>query len=159
MSNLYLKRAIELSEEGRKIGGPFGAVIVKDGEIIAEAYNEVTTRHDPTAHAEVLAIRLACAKLHSFSLRSYRCTLYSSCEPCPMCFGAIHWAGLIEVVYAATRKDAADAGFIDKAIYDALGEDGRRRQTDVLFWEDSSQKEKARSTLLAWKNMPNKLVY
>ena len=111
-----MARAIELSEESVKAGGgPFGAVIARNGEIIAEAANRVTIDCDPTAHAEVQAIRSACAKLGHFELKG--CVLYTSCEPCPMCLGAIYWARLDRVVYAGTQTDAAEAGFDDSFIY------------------------------------------
>ena len=115
-----MARAIQLSIEsvlsGR--GGPFGAVIVRDGRIIAEGSNQVTSANDPTAHAEVLAIRRACDKLGVFELKD--CALYTSCEPCPMCLGAIYWARPDRVYFAATASDAADAGFDDSFIYEEL---------------------------------------
>ncbi|WP_037317341.1 nucleoside deaminase [Salegentibacter sp. Hel_I_6] len=116
----FLKRAIQLAEEGmdKGHGGPFGAVIVKDGEIIAEANNKVTASNDPTAHAEVVAIRKACEKLQDFQLEN--CILYTSCEPCPMCLGAIYWARPEKVYYALTREDAAKIGFDDQFIYDEI---------------------------------------
>jgi guanine deaminase len=113
----YLRQAIELArlgiEEGR--GGPFGCVIVKDGEVIGKGSNEVTSTNDPTAHAEIVAIRDACSRLGHFQLTD--CVVYASCEPCPMCLGAIYWARPKRVVYAATRQQAAAAGFDDEFIY------------------------------------------
>ncbi len=110
----FMRAAIALShrmmEDGK--GGPFGAVIVRDGEIIAEGYNQVTSANDPTAHGEVMAIREACAKLGTFSLRD--CDIYTSCEPCPMCLSAIYWARLRRMVYANSRQDAARIGFDDE---------------------------------------------
>jgi tRNA(Arg) A34 adenosine deaminase TadA len=116
----YIKEAILVAEENIKKagGGPFGAVIVKDGKIIAKAANTVTTTNDPTAHAEVNAIRLACAALHTFDLSG--CTLYASCEPCPMCLSAIYWARIDKIYYAGSRYDAQDAGFDDSFIYEEL---------------------------------------
>ncbi|MBX2978455.1 MAG: nucleoside deaminase [Flavobacteriales bacterium] len=116
----YLREAISLSRAGmeRNDGGPFGCVIVKDGEIIGRGNNRVTSSNDPTAHAEVVAIREACQKLGSFQLDG--CTLYTSCEPCPMCLGAIYWARPDRIVFAAQREDAAAAGFDDQLIYDEL---------------------------------------
>lgn len=113
----FIREAIRLAREGmnKNAGGPFGCVIVKDGHIISGGYNCVTSTNDPTAHAEVTAIREACKKLNSFQLNG--CTLYTSCEPCPMCLGAIYWARPDRVVYAASRKDAAHAGFDDEFIY------------------------------------------
>ncbi len=118
--NEFMNRAIELSREGmrRGDGGPFGAVIVQNGQIIAEGNNEVLTTNDPTAHAEVVAIRRACATLGRFDLSD--CELYTSCEPCPMCFGAIYWARPQKVYYANTRTDAAAIEFDDSFIYDEL---------------------------------------
>ncbi len=116
----FLHAAIEEARQGmhRREGGPFGCVIVKDGRIVARGNNRVTGTNDPTAHAEVVAIRAACAALGDFQLTG--CTLYTSCEPCPMCLGAIYWARPDRVVFAATRQDAAAAGFDDSLIYDEL---------------------------------------
>jgi tRNA(Arg) A34 adenosine deaminase TadA len=134
----FLKRAIQLAEEGmdKGQGGPFGAVVVKDGEIIAEANNKVTASNDPTAHAEVVAIRKACEKLQDFQLEN--CILYTSCEPCPMCLGAIYWARPKKVYYALTREDAAKIGFDDQFIYDeiALKMDDRKVPFENLMREE-----------------------
>ncbi len=115
-----MRRAIELAQIGvdRGAGGPFGAVIVKNGEIIGEGYNQVTSTDDPTAHAEIVAIRNACAKLKSFQLDE--CVLYTSCEPCPMCLGAIYWARPARIFFAATHTDAANVGFDDSFIYEEI---------------------------------------
>lgn len=116
----FMRRAIAVAKEGMEAGagGPFGAVIVKDGEIIAESYNQVTSTNDPTAHAEVAVIRKACQQLNSFQLED--CVLYTSCEPCPMCFGAIYWARPKAVYYGCTKEDAAEIDFDDQFIYDEL---------------------------------------
>jgi len=116
----FLSHAARLSAEHMRsgTGGPFGAVIVKDGAVIAEGWNEVTTAFDPTGHAEVVAIRRACTKLKTFDLSG--ATLYSSCEPCPMCLGATYWARISRLVFANSRKDAADIGFDDSLIYDEI---------------------------------------
>src|SRR5487761_1508170 len=113
----FMRRAISLSREQMEHGGggPFGAVIVKGGVIIAEGWNRVTSTNDPTAHAEIVAIRAACAVLGSFSLGD--CEIYASCEPCPMCLAAIYWARLERVYYANTRADAARIGFDDDFLY------------------------------------------
>lgn len=113
----FIERAIKLSEKGmdNNAGGPFGAVIVKDDKIIAEGYNQVTSSNDPTAHAEIVAIREACKNLNSFQLDG--CIIYTSCEPCPMCLGAIYWARPSAVYYACTKEDAAEVGFDDDFIY------------------------------------------
>ncbi len=116
----FLRRAIELAEEniaGRK-GGPFGAVIVRNGKIIAEGANHVTLINDPTAHAEIVAIRNACSVLNTFQLDD--CEIYCSCEPCPMCLGAIYWARPRAIYFAAGKNDAAAAGFDDSFIYDEI---------------------------------------
>ncbi|MFC7522892.1 nucleoside deaminase [Parapedobacter sp. GCM10030251] len=116
----FLKQAVELAEEGVRgnHGGPFGCLIVKGGQIIGSGYNRVLSDKDPTAHAEIVAIRSACAHLGNFQLSG--CTLYTSCEPCPMCLGAIYWARPERVWYAATRMDAAAAGFDDAFIYEEI---------------------------------------
>jgi len=115
----FLTQALRLaSESARSGGGPFGAVIVRGGEVIATGSNQVTSTNDPTAHAEVVAIRAACQRLGNFRLDD--CVLYASCEPCPMCLAAIYWARIPRVVFAATRADAAQAGFDDEAIYAEL---------------------------------------
>ncbi len=116
----FLIRAIELADQNidSGCGGPFGAVVVKDGQIIAEGANHVTTQNDPTAHAEVVAIRQACKKLNTFQLED--CEIYCSCEPCPMCLGAIYWARPRAVYFAANKTDAAHAGFDDSFIYDEI---------------------------------------
>lgn len=116
----FMKRAIALAEEGMtaNAGGPFGCVIVKNGEIIAEGYNKVTSTNDPTAHAEVVAIRAACEKLNSFQLED--CIVYTSCEPCPMCLGAIYWARPKKVYFACDKQDAAKINFDDQFIYEEL---------------------------------------
>ena len=116
----FIRQAIQLAEQGMTNGegGPFGAVIVKDGEIVGKGNNKVTSTNDPTAHAEVTAIRDACKNLDTFQLDG--CVLYTSCEPCPMCLGAIYWARPSRVVYACSRKDAADIGFDDDFIYQEI---------------------------------------
>lgn len=127
-------RAIALSEESvRKGGGPFGAVIARQGEIIAEASNCVTIDCDPTAHAEVSVIRKAAQALHTFDLSG--CEIFTSCEPCPMCFGAIYWARLDKICYANDRKDAAAIGFDDDFIYQeiALAPEKRKKPSEILL--------------------------
>ena len=117
--NKFMRMAIELSKESvRRGGGPFGAVIVRDGEVVATGSNSVTILNDPTAHAEVSAIRAACQAVGNFNLKG--CEIYSSCEPCPMCLSAIYWAGIERIYYANTRSDAADIGFDDAFIYDQI---------------------------------------
>lgn len=118
-----IRRAIELSRYGmnNNFGGPFGAVIAKNGEIIAEGFNRVTSSNDPTAHAEITVIRQACDKLHTFNLSGYE--LYTSCEPCPMCLAAIYWAGIDRIYYANTKEDAHRIDFSDKFIYEEFAKD------------------------------------
>lgn len=118
----HLLRAVELGRNGMvaRLGGPFGALVVgPDGRVVAEGCNRVTSANDPTAHAEVTAIRAACAALGTFVLDG--CTLYTSCEPCPMCLAAAYWARVDAIVYGASREDAAAAGFDDAFIYDEIG--------------------------------------
>lgn len=115
----FMREAIRLSRESVKTGGgPFGAVIVKDGKIIAAASNKVTQDNDPTAHAEVYAIRMAAKKLKTFNLSG--CEIYTSCEPCPMCFGAVYWARLDKLYFANSKKDAKKIGFDDSFIYEEI---------------------------------------
>ena len=114
-----MRKAIELSIENiASGGGPFGAVITRDGEIIATGVNRVTSEHDPTSHAEVNAIRNACRKLNTFDLAG--CEIYTSCQPCPMCLGAIYWAHIDKIYYGNTKTDAKEIGFDDSFIYDEL---------------------------------------
>jgi guanine deaminase len=117
----FMRHALKLASEKMRTqqGGPFGAVIVRNNEIIAEGWNQVTSTNDPTAHAEVVAIRQACAKLGSFNLPD--CDIYASCEPCPMCLGAIYWTRLRRLYYANTRSQAAEIGFDDELIYREIG--------------------------------------
>ena len=112
----FMRRAIQLAvDNARNGGGPFAALVVRHGEVIAQGVNRVTASNDPTAHAEVVAIRAACEALGQFHLDG--CTLYATCEPCPMCLGAIYWAHVDRVLYASTRSDAAESGFDDAHIY------------------------------------------
>ncbi|HVE59993.1 MAG TPA: nucleoside deaminase [Pyrinomonadaceae bacterium] len=116
----FMRRAIELAQEGidANDGGPFGAIVVRDGKIIGEGCNQVTSTNDPTAHAEVVAIREACRNLNSFQLDG--CVIYTSCEPCPMCLGAIYWARPAKMYFACNREDAANVGFDDRLIYEEI---------------------------------------
>ena len=125
--DFFMKKAIEEAYIGinSEDGGPFGAIIVKDGQIIATGHNKVVANHDPTAHAEIVAIRKACLVLERFDLSD--CSLYTTCEPCPMCYGAIHWARIPVVRFGATRDDAANIGFDDNLLYDLLS--GKRTDT------------------------------
>jgi len=150
-----MARAIQLSinnvQSGR--GGPFGAVVVKDGNIVAEAANLVTATNDPTAHAEVLAIREACKKLRVFDLEG--CEIYSSCEPCPMCLGAIYWARLARVYFANAAADASKVGFDDSLIYREIAQPHSQRQIRMI----QLMREQALAAFRAWENKPNKIEY
>ncbi len=132
MHKAFLQQAIDLAVENARSGqgGPYGAVIVKDNRLIAASGNKVTTTIDPTAHAEVMAIRLACKRLNDFQLQG--CILYSSCEPCPMCLGAIYWARLAKVYFACSRHDAAAANFDDSFIYDEISVLPHQRRIAML---------------------------
>ncbi|KKL89002.1 hypothetical protein LCGC14_1919060 [marine sediment metagenome] len=155
MNTKFLREAIRLSlgkmEEGE--GGPFGAVVVRKGEIVGRGWNRVTSTNDPTAHAEILAIRDACRRLETFSLAG--CEIYSSCEPCPMCFAAIYWARLERIYYAATCKDATAAGFDDAPLYQqfTLPPDSR----SIQMVQDLRQE--ACEVFDAWLQNPGRVAY
>nr|MDF9459259.1 nucleoside deaminase [Bacillus pumilus] len=151
----FLQRAIDLAVEGVNsgTGGPFGAVIVKDGQIIAEGSNNVTTTNDPTAHAEVTAIRKACQTLHTYQLED--CILYTSCEPCPMCLGAIYWARPKAVYFVAGHQDATTSGFDDSFIYEEINKDYESR--NIPFYQLTLQKTLA--PFEAWETYEQKKEY
>lgn len=151
----YIARAVALSEENMQNGGggPFGAVIVYQGEIIAEGINCVTTCMDPTAHAEVTAIRDACKKLNTFSLQG--CIIYASCEPCPMCLSAIYWARIDAIYYAATRHDAAFAGFDDEFFYKEMELPPEQKTIPIKRLEIPEAAE----VLKQWKFKADKVAY
>ena len=131
MASSYIRQAIDLAVDNvRRGGGPFAALIVRDGVVIATGVNQVTRTNDPTAHAEVVAIREACRVLGDFQLTG--CDLYTSCEPCPMCLGAIYWARPTRVFFAATKDDAAQAGFDDALIYREIAVDPAARSLPML---------------------------
>lgn len=149
-----MQRAIELSINSvRNGGGPFGAVIAREGEIIAEGSNGVTIYNDPTAHAEVTAIRKACEKLGTFDLTG--CEIYTSCEPCPMCLGAIYWAHLDKIYYANDRKDAADIGFDDDFIYQEIEvkPQYRKKPSEILMREEGLE------AFRLWNKKTDKIEY
>lgn len=127
----FMEKAVELSLENMRAGkgGPFGAIIVKQGKIVGTGANHVTSDNDPTAHAEVVAIRDACKNLGTFQLDD--CEIYTSCEPCPMCLAAIYWARLKVIYYANTRKDAADIGFDDDFLYEELKKNLEERSLPI----------------------------
>ncbi|GAB4256394.1 MAG: nucleoside deaminase [Methylomicrobium sp.] len=151
----FLQYAIDLASENVRSGegGPYGAVIVKNGEIIAASGNKVTRSLDPTAHAEVMAIRQACQALNDFQLTG--CVLYTSCEPCPMCLGAIYWARLDKVYYACSREDAASAGFDDSFIYDEIPLSPEKRRIAMLNIKQSNDLAPFR----LWNAKTDKILY
>lgn len=149
-----MRKAIELSIKSvRNGGGPFGAIIARKGEIIAEGSNGVTIYNDPTAHAEVTTIRKACEKLGTFDLTG--CEIYTSCEPCPMCLGAIYWAHLDKIYYANDRKDAADIGFDDDFIYQEIEvkPQYRKKPSEILMREEGLE------AFRIWNKKTDKIEY
>jgi guanine deaminase len=155
MSADFMRRAIALALENVRSGrgGPFGAIVVKDGRIIATGANRVTSTNDPTAHAEIVAIREACRKLGDFQLTG--CDLYTTCEPCPMCLGAIYWARPGRVFYAGVAADAADAGFDDAFIYEEMQKQRAARRipmTELL-------RDEALKVFAEWKRKVDKVPY
>lgn len=154
MNNEAIEKSVKLSELSiEKGGGPFGAVIVKNGQIIAEAHNTVTITNDPTAHAEINAIREACNKLKTFDLSD--CEIYSSCEPCPMCLSAIYWAKIPVVYYINTKKDAAAIGFSDDFIYNELSLPKEERKLKMIKVENV----KAANAFEKWTKKEDKINY
>ena len=155
MNDPFMARAIQLSIENVQSGrgGPFGAVIVRGGEIVAEGVNQVTSLNDPTAHAEIIAIRQACAKLGVFELKD--CELYTSCEPCPMCLGAIYWARLPRLYFANTAEDAANIGFDDSFIYKELPLAHSERRVPAI----QIMRDEALAGFRAWAEKADKIRY
>jgi len=151
----FMQLAIQLARDGMNAGtgGPFGCVIVKHNKVLASGKNAVTSTNDPTAHAEVVAIREACRLLTTYQLTG--CDLYTSCEPCPMCLGAIYWARPDRVYYACNRNDAADAGFDDHFIYDQLSQPVTNRSIPML----SLERESGVLVFTEWKKKTDKLLY
>lgn len=151
----FMQEAIRLSFETMRNGkgGPFGCVIVKDGKIIAEGFNQVTSSNDPTAHAEVVAIREACKKLNTFQLNG--CEIYTSCEPCPMCLGAIYWARPDKLYFANTQNDAAQIGFDDRFIYQEINLSLSERKIPTI----QLGREFAIKAFDEWKNKKDKIDY
>lgn len=154
MEKEFLSRAIELASENVDLGGgPFGAVIVRNGEVIAEAANRVTLDNDPTAHAEVEAIRKAGLAIGNFDLSD--CEIYASCEPCPMCLGAIYWARIQAVYYASDRNEAEQAGFDDSLIYDELAKLPEQRTITM----ERIKEQGAEALFRKWKEKTDKTAY
>lgn len=150
----FMRMAIELSKENiDRGGGPFGAVIVRDGKLISRGANRVVPNNDPTAHAEVEAIRNACRELGTFDLKG--CTVYSSCEPCPMCLSALYWAGIERICYANTKRDAAAIDFDDSFIYDQLRLDYDRRSIHCEHF----MRDEALEAFRKWNDKTDKVEY
>ncbi len=151
----WMRAAVSLGREGMTTdgGGPFGAVVVCDGKIVGRGHNQVTTSLDPTAHAEIMAIREACRSLGRFDLRG--CELYTSCEPCPMCLAAIYWARLEKVYYACTRHDAAEIGFDDNFIYEQLPLEIAQRSLPM----EQIARESSLGLFREWLANPNRIAY
>ncbi|HEX2712788.1 MAG TPA: nucleoside deaminase [Candidatus Acidoferrales bacterium] len=155
MPNLFMQRAIELSVENVRSGrgGPFAAIVVKDGAVIAQGTNQVTSTNDPTAHAEIVAIREACRKLGQFQLTG--CEIYTTCEPCPMCLGAIYWARPAKVFFASTGKDAAAYGFDDWLIRDELQLPAPQRRIPMV----QLMRKEALQAFRAWEQKSDRIPY
>jgi guanine deaminase len=151
----FMRRAIKLAQNGIDAGqgGPFGAVVVRDGKIIGEGCNRVTSTNDPTAHAEVVAIREACKNLNDFQLED--CTIYTSCEPCPMCLGAIYWARPKQMFFACSREDAAAVGFDDDFIYDEIARPIEERRIKSINF----LREEGLRVFENWADKLDKTVY
>ena len=150
----FMLKAIELSIQSAKSkGGPFGCVIVKDDQIIAEGNNQVTANNDPTAHAEIVAIRNACKKLDNFFLKG--CDLYTSCEPCPMCLSAIYWSHVDNIFYANTRTDAANIDFDDSFIYSEISKNIDERKISMK----QMNRDEALKAFKIWKTKEDKIKY
>lgn len=155
MEQKWMNKAVELAEHGMEAGngGPFGCVIVKNGKMIAKGWNKVISSNDPTSHAEIVAIREACRKLNSFQLSG--CDIYASCEPCPMCLGAIYWARPDRVFFAATRQDAAQIGFDDDFIYKELQVDPSSRKIPMVHLKN----RKVLRIFEKWRKKEDKIEY
>ena len=153
--NKYMEAAITEAFNGLKKddGGPFGAVIVRKGKVIAKSHNLVIRTNDPTAHAEVAAIRKASAKLNRFDLSD--CEIYSSCEPCPMCLSAIHWAKMKQLYYGCTKEDAANIGFDDQFIYDVIKGISKKKQVNI----QQIDRKECLKPMKEWKLKENKVQY
>jgi guanine deaminase len=151
----FMQDAIRLSVEMMRAGkgGPFGAIIVRDGEVISRGWNQVTSTNDPTSHAEIVAIRAACQSTGSFLLEGAE--LYASCEPCPMCLSAAYWARIQRVYYAASRADAAAAGFLDEMLYEELAREASQRRIPCI----GLGREQALAAFREWKEKSDRIPY
>ena len=157
--NEYMKIAKELSDNNLKtnVGGPFGACIVKDGKVIGKGSNHVLVNNDPTAHAEVMAIRDACKNINSYDLSG--CEIYTSCYPCPMCLSAIIWANIKKVYYGNTKEDAAKIGFRDDFIYDYIKNIDKSSQNNNVLNLECIDREETIKTFNAFSEKSNKTIY
>ncbi len=151
----FMKMVIHLAKEKMLAGegGPFGAVIVQNGNVISQGWNKVSSTNDPTAHAEIVAIRNSCSQLQTFDLGG--CVLYASCEPCPMCLAAVYWSGIRRVVYGASRHDAEAIGFRDNYIYEELRLDNKERSIDM----EQMLIEESLTSFDIWKELEEKIEY
>jgi len=151
----FMRQAIQLSRESLRTnaGGPFGAVIVKNGDVVAHGFNCVTSTNDPTAHAEIIAIRAACQALGTFHLQG--CAIYASCEPCPMCLAAIYWARIEKIYYANTRRDASHIGFDDGVFYEELTKPRSQRTLPM----EQVLRDEALSVFQEWQNKEDRVPY
>ena len=155
MNEAHMKRAVALSRRGMELGhgGPFGAVVVRDGAIVGEGWNEVLRSKDPTAHAEVVAIRKACRKLATYDLSA--CEIYASCEPCPMCLGAVHWARIDRIYFSVNRRDAAGVEFRDEFIYEELAKPFDKRSLPMVHVPCDG----ALDVFDAWRHQAGRVTY
>jgi len=154
-NEIFMQRAVELSEIGMESGegGPFGAIIVNNNRIVGEGFNQVTGLNDPTAHAEIIAIREACQNLNTFDLSG--CSIYTSCEPCPMCLAAVYWANIDEIYYANTKEDAASIGFKDNFIYNEFNRPLKSRKKKIYRIDN----KKAKNAFENWVKKQDKVEY
>jgi len=155
MKKIFMQLAIDLAAQAidEGTGGPFGAVIVQNGKVIGEGQNRVLARRDPTAHAEMVAIRNACETTNRFELKG--CDIYTSCEPCPMCLGAVYWSRIERIYYAANRADAAAIGFDDNYFYTEIEKNKSERAVCMI----ELQREQAVAIFTQWQSMDNKQIY
>lgn len=155
MNQRFMQEAIRLSRDKsfKGEGGPFGAVIVKAGRIIARGWNQVLKKNDPTCHAEMVAIRKACRKLGDYNLAG--CSIYVNCEPCPMCLSALYWAGVEKIYFAATRQDAATLGFVDEFLYQELLLPVEKRKLPM----QQELREEAVAIFAEWDSFEGKIIY
>ncbi len=155
MNEAHMRRAVALSRRGMELGhgGPFGAVVVRDDTVIGEGWNEVLRSNDPTAHAEIVAIRNACRKLATYELTG--CEIYASCEPCPMCLGAIYWSRIGRVYFAVNRHDAAGIEFLDEFIYEEMAKPFEERALPIVHVPCDG----ALDVFEDWMHLPGRVTY